>query len=181
MKILVLMPLDEKWTYMATGLYNSLPIEVRDKTFAMPMFMQYCITTKTSPNWLYATFDALVAVKNVYKSVGDGDVIIIGNCDKSMHFDAIFNFQDIHEDLPFEDLLMEKTREVVSPDAELSNYVSNLYTNDDSIMPLHNLTASADFLAAYLDTDPKIEQIKKRYQEKINFKDYERFNKDPQA
>ena len=79
------MPLDEKWTYMATGLYNSLPIEVRDKTFAMPMFMQYCVTTKTSPNWLYATFDALVAVKNVYKSVGDGDVIIIGNCDKSMH------------------------------------------------------------------------------------------------
>ena len=34
---------------------------------------------------------------------------------------------------------------------------------------------------AKLHPAEQIEQIKKRYQEKINFKDYERFNKDPQA
>ena len=73
MKILVLMPLDEKWVYMANGLYNALPIEAREKTFAMPMFMQYAITTKTTPNWLYAQFDALVAVKGVYNAAKDGD------------------------------------------------------------------------------------------------------------
>jgi hypothetical protein len=76
---------------------------------------------------------------------------------------------------------MEKTREVVKSDEELLGYTTNLYTNDDSIMPLHNITAAADFLAAYLDTDPKIEQIKKQYQEKVNFKDYVGLNKDPQA
>ena len=181
MKILVLMPLDEKWVYMANGLYNSLPVEVRDKTFAMPMFMQYCITTKSTPNWLYATFDALVAVKSVYNAAKDGDLIIIGNCDKDMKFDAIFNFQDIEVDLPYEDKLMEKTREIVKSDKELLGYTTNLYTNEDSIMPLHNIVAAADFLAAYLDTDPKIEQIRKQYQEKVNFKDYVGLNKDPQA
>ena len=181
MKILVLMPLDEKWTYIATGLYRCLPTEVRDKTFTMPMFMQYCVTTKVSPNWLFAQFDALATAKNVYKSAGDGDLIVIGNCDKDMKFDAVFNFQDLAEDMPYEDLLIEKTKDVVKEDDFLLSYLTNLYTNEDSIMPLHNLEASADFLAAYLDTDPKIEQIRKRYQDKINFKDYERLNKDNQA
>lgn len=181
MKILVLMPLDEKWVYMATGIYNALPAEVRNKTFAMPMFMQYSITTKITRNWLYATFDALVAVKSVYKAAQDGDLIVIGNCDKDMKFDAVFNFQDIFEDLPYQDLLMKKTKDLVKEDEQLLDYLTNLYTNEDSIMPLHNVTAAADFLAAYLDTDPKIEQIKKQYQDKINFNDYVGRNKDPQA
>lgn len=181
MKILVLMPLDEKWVYMANGLYNALPIEAREKTFAMPMFMQYAITTKTTPNWLYAQFDALVAVKGVYNAAKDGDLIVIGNCDKDMKFDAIFNFQDIEKDMPYEDLLLEKTKEVVKSDEQLLGYLTNLYTNKDSIMPLHNVAAAADFLAAYLNTDPKIEQIRKQYQDKINFNDYVGLNKDPQA
>ena len=181
MKILVLMPLDEKWVYMASGLYKALPNEVQAKTFAMPMFMQYAITTKITPNWLYATFDALLALKGVYKAAENGDLIVIGNAPKDMQFDAIFNFQDIEEDMPYEDKLMEKTREVVKEDDELLGYVTNLYENADSIMPLHNINASADFLAAYLYTDPRTEQIKKQYQDRINFKDYEGLNQDPQA
>lgn len=181
MKILVLMPLDEKWVYMANGIYSALPADVQNVTFAMPMFMQYAVTTKITPNWLYATFDAILAIKSVYKAAKDGDLIVIGNAPKDMEFDAIFNFQDLELDMPYEDLLMEKTREVVKEDEELLGMVTDLYTNADSIMPLHNITATADFLAAYLDTDPKTEQIKKQYQDRINFKDYEGLNKDPQA
>lgn len=175
------MPLDEKWVYMANGLYNALPVEVRNKTFAMPMFMQYAMTTKATPHWLYAIFDALVAVKGVYNAAKDGDLIVIGNCDKDMKFDAIFNFQDFNEDLPYKDLFVEKAKEVVVSDDQLLSYLTNLYTNEDSIMPLHNVAAAADFLAAYLKTDPKIEQLKKQYQDKINFSDYVGLNKDPQA
>lgn len=181
MKILVLMPLDEKWVYMANGLYSALPQEVKEKTFAMPMFMQYSITTKATPNWLYAQFDALVAVKSVYKAAQDGDLIVIGNCDKDMKFDVIFNFQNLTEDMPYEDLLLEKSKELVKEDKQLLSYLTNLYTNEDSKMPLHNISAAADFLAAYLDTDPKIEQIQKQYQDKINFSDYVGLNKNPQA
>ena len=181
MKILVLMPLDEKWVYMANGLYSALPAKVKDKTFTMPMFMQHGIITKLIPNWLWAPFDALVAAKEVYKAAKDDDLIIIGNCDKSLQFDAIFNFQDLFEDLPYEDLFLEQVKKDVQSDELLLNTVTNLYTNKDSIMPLHNVAAAADFLTAYLDTDPKIEQIKKQYKNKIKIDDYARRNKDSQA
>lgn len=166
---------------MANGLYRSLPTEVREKTFAMPMFMQYCITTKTTPNWLYATFDALVAVNHVYDAAGKNDLIVIGNCSKNLKFDAIFNFQDLTLDLPFKDLLMEKTIELVKESEDLYKYVNNLYSNEDSKMPLHNIQASADFLAAYLDTDPKLDEIKKQYEDRINFEDVEESDKNNKA
>ena len=175
------MPLDEKWVYMANGIYNALPMEVKDVTFSMPMFMQYCVTTKATPNWIYAVFDALVAARSVYESSKDGNLIVIGNCSKNLEFDAIFNFQDIEEDMPFEDKLMEKIQELVKEDESLVKYVNNLYNNKDSKMPLHNLTATADFIAAFLDTDPKIGQIEKEYKDKIKLKQYGRFDKNTQA
>lgn len=181
MKILVLMPLDEKWVYMANGIYNALPPETRNITFAMPMFMQYAITTKICPNWLYATFDALVAAKSVYNSAQDGDLIMIGNCDKSFQFDAIFNFQDIEQDMPFEDKMMEKTKNLVKEDESLAKYVNNLYTNSDSKMPLHNIIATANFLNDYLGTDPKLDKIKKEYEGKIDIDNYEPSNQNNQA
>lgn len=50
MKILVLMPLDEKNTYTAAGIYKALPAKVKDITFSMPMFMDYIVGTKASSN-----------------------------------------------------------------------------------------------------------------------------------
>lgn len=175
------MPLDEKWVYMANGIYNALPHNVKDITFAMPMFMQYCITTKEAPNWLYATFDALVAAKAVYAAAVEKDLVVIGNCSKDFKFDVIFNFQDIEEDLPFEDKLMSKTQELVKDSEDLYKYINNLYTNEDSSMPLHNIVATADFITAYLETDPKIEQIKKEYKDKVDLSKYDRHNKNSQA
>ena len=181
MKILILMPLDEKWVYMANGIYSALPAKAKDVTFGMPIFMQYCMTTKATPNWIYAVYDALVAVRSVYEAAKDEDLIIIGNCSKDLEFDEIFNFQDIEEDMPFEDKFMEKIQELVKEDESLTKYVNNLYTNDDSKMALHNITATADFIAAYLETDPKIEQIKNEYKDKIKLKKYGRFDKNTQA
>lgn len=46
MKILLLMPLDEKWSYIAAELYKNLTTEAKEKTFAMPMFTEWQIATK---------------------------------------------------------------------------------------------------------------------------------------
>ena len=60
MKILVLMPCDEKMTYIAAKIYKELPNEIKDITFSMPMFMDYLISSKVVGNWVYAFFDAFV-------------------------------------------------------------------------------------------------------------------------
>ena len=41
MKILVLFPLDEKYSYIATALYKALDQSVKDNTFVMPMFSEW--------------------------------------------------------------------------------------------------------------------------------------------
>ena len=168
MKILVLMPLDEKWTYIATGLYRALPNDVRDKTFTMPMFMQYCITTKTAQNWAYAVYNAVVAAKHVYEAAekAQDDLIVIGNCSADLEFDAIFNFQDPDEDLPYEDRYVDKLKLLVKDDEVLSSWLK-LHEGSESKMPLHNYAASADFLTAYLDTDPHLEKIRDEYKDKV--------------
>lgn len=40
MKILVLMPLDEKWTFIATALWQKLSPKAKQVCFAMPMFTE---------------------------------------------------------------------------------------------------------------------------------------------
>ena len=34
------MPLDEKWSYIATALYKALDADTKDNTFVMPMFTE---------------------------------------------------------------------------------------------------------------------------------------------
>ena len=50
MKILVLMPCDERMTYIAAKIYKELPDEIKDITFSMPMFMDYLISSKVVGN-----------------------------------------------------------------------------------------------------------------------------------
>ena len=40
------MPLDEKWSYIASALYGSLTEEAKQKTFVMPMFTEWQMATK---------------------------------------------------------------------------------------------------------------------------------------
>lgn len=56
MKILVLMPLDERMSYYAAKIYSELSNEIKEITFSMPMFMDYMITTGAAQNWIYALF-----------------------------------------------------------------------------------------------------------------------------
>lgn len=160
------MPLNEAWSYMANGIYRAMPVEVRDKTFVMPMFMEYCVTTKIAPNWMYAVYDALITVRQVYDTAKDDDLIVIGNCDADLKFDAVFNFQDIEEDLPYSDKYVEKLKTIVKDDEKLSSYLV-LHEAEESKMPLHNCAATADFLTDYLATDPHLEDIKKEFQKKL--------------
>jgi len=167
MKILLLMPLDEKFSYMAMGIYNNLPHEIKDKTFCMPTFMDYLVNVKVCPNYEYAIFDTILSAKKVYDAAKGDDLIIIGNMPKEYKFDAIFNFQDLVEDLPYKDFFLEKVIEKVAGEEILMKMVNNMYAKEDSKLALHNCTATADFLTAYLDTDPHLNKIEKDYKRRL--------------
>lgn len=168
MKILVLMPLQEQSAYMAMGIYKNLPAEVKDKTFCMPMFMDYLVNTKLVPNWEYALFDTLLSCQKIIEATTDEDLIVIGNIDKKYEFDVVFNFQDINEDQKYNDPFLDTMRKKVASEALLLNMVNNMHDANESRMPLHNCLATADFLTAYLDTDPGLDKIQKAYLEKVN-------------
>lgn len=164
MKILVLMPLNERMVYAATGIYRYLPDDKKDITFSMPMFMEYAVDTKICEDWLHALFLASITAREFYKN--NEDCIIIGNLPINMKFDMIFNFQDIEVDLPYQDLGIMKFIEVINQsDADedsknfLLKYLVDLYSADASTMPLHNCHATAEFLSNMMDSDPHLEKF----------------------
>lgn len=168
MKILVLMPLDEKNTYMAAGIYKGLTAHAKDNCFSMPNFMDYVITTKISPNWEYALFYSILSTEKVYEIAEKehNNLIIIGNMPKKYKFDLIVNFQDLVESLPYEDKFLEKMKEKVKGDERLMAMVDT-YAKEDSKLSMHNVLATADFLSKYLETDPHLEEIEQEYKEKL--------------
>lgn len=169
MKILVLMPLQEQSAYMATGIYKALPHEIQEKCFAMPMFMEFLVKTKVSPNYTYALFDSILSAEALCDAAEKDnlDLLIIGNVKNTYKFDKIFNFQDIETDLLYKDDFIEKVAQIVADEEILANKISHLYTSKDSTMTLHNCVATADFLSAYMNTDPHLEQITEEYNRKI--------------
>ena len=172
MKILVLMPCDERMTYYAAKIYKELPNDVKDITFSMPMFMDYLISSKVVGNWVYSFFDAMVSMKNIYKTAAKNkdDLIVFGTAPKNIKFDAIFSFQDDAEQMPYKDKFIGKVKEIVKDEPKLAAYVENLYGAEDSKFNLYNCKATAGFLAEYIKTDPKLEDIKAKYEGKLKFK-----------
>lgn len=172
MKILVLMPCDERMTYIAAKIYKELPNEIKDITFSMPMFMDYLVSSKIVGNWVYAFFDSFVSMKNIYKTAAKekDDLIVFGTAPKNMKFDAIFSFQDDAEQMPYKDSFLRKVKEIVKDEPKLAAYVENLYGAEDSKFNLYNCKATAGFLAEYIKTDPKLEEIKAKYERKLKFK-----------
>lgn len=171
MKILVLMPLDEKSVYMAAGIQRHMDEKTNAITFSMPMFMQYAVATKVSKNWEYATLDTLVTAASVYNAAQQNDLIVIGNMPDTYKFDKVFNFQDIDEDLPYKDLFVEKLQEVCKTEPTLMKWVGDLHKADESIFTLHNCEASAHFLEDYIQTDPHVDEIRAKYADRLEFKD----------
>ena len=172
MKILVLMPCDERMTYYAAKIYKELPNDVKDITFSMPMFMDYLISSKIVGNWVYAFFDSFVSMKNIYKTAAKNkdDLIVFGTAPKNMKFDAIFSFQEDAEQMPYKDKFIGKVKEIVKDEPKLAAYVENLYGAEDSKFNLYNCKATAGFLAEYIKTDPKLEDIRTKYEGKLKFK-----------
>lgn len=169
MKILVLMPLQEQYEFAASAIYKALPHEVKEVTFVMPMFMNFLVTTKIAPNYSYSVFDALLTAEKLSKTADDSNanLVIIGNVKSDCHFDAIFNFQDIEQDLPYQDDFITKLIQIVKDEPTLEYHINDLHQAQESKMALHNCTATADFLAAYLKTDPQLDQIKADYQKAL--------------
>lgn len=172
MKILVLMPCDEQHVHAAAGVYKALPHELKEQCFPMPMFMDYLIQNKIVGNWIFSFFDTMLSLKSIYRTADENkdDLIVIGTAPKDFEFDAIFSFQEIDSKEKYKDNFLNKAiRPVVAKDEKLFAMVSNLYDVDDVQFALHNCTASADFLAAYIRTDvkEKLETLKKEYESKL--------------
>ena len=167
MKILVLMPMDERLTANAAALYSHMPEKIKDITFSIPMFMEYLIDTKMVENWMFAMFYAMSSANALCRAADKNkeDLIIFGNAPKDLEFDAVFSFQDAEEALPYNDLFLEKVKEIVAEEDNLSDRLNNLYTADDVIFKLHNCAATADFLSKYIKTNPNLDEIKEKYKE----------------
>lgn len=182
MKILVLMPCDEQHVYAAAGIYKALPNELKEVTFPMPMFMDYLIQNKVVGNWIMAFFDSLISMKNLYKAATEANdnLLIIGTAFADMEFDAVFNFQEIEESLPYEDKFIEKIREAVKSDEKLTDMVNNLYDGASSKLALMNCVASADFLTKYMNTDikNKLDTLRKEYEKQLGVKINEKWIQD---
>lgn len=162
-----MMPLDEQHVHAATGIYKKLEKKYQEVTFAMPMFMEYLIDTGVSKNWTYATYDTILSSKSFCEAAKEknNDLIIIGNVDKKYEFDAIFNFQEINEALPYKDNFIEHLLklDVVQTDPVLLNPINNLYPASASQLALKNCSATADFINRYMKTDPHINEIQQLY------------------
>lgn len=176
MRMLIMMPCDEQHVYAATGIYNALPEELKQITFPMPMFMEYLRDTKQCDNWVKSIFYTMISAEELYmSSVRDGeDFILIGNIGNEFKFDVIFNFQEIDESLPYEDLFMKKCQDIVKDEPSLLQYIAALHTADESKMALQNCKATADFIADYMASEPDLDALKEQYKDKINFKEEEK-------
>lgn len=154
MKMLILMPLDEKWVYAATGIYKEIEDEMKTLVFFMPMMMEYLIQTKIAPDWATAAVETIYSACQVYEAAGDDDLVIIGNLPTSYKFDIIHNFQDIEEALPYKDLFIEKLSEVCHdtlPDTDIVfKYIDNLHKAEESDLALQDCEATAHLISAIL-------------------------------
>lgn len=155
MKILVLMPLDEQHVPAATALYQALPKEIKEITFALPMYMEYLVKTKIEPSWEEAVVRSLFDSKKLLEVLDEKDnYILIGNTTKDFKFNEIYNFQDIDRSAPYEDKFLEKVKQIFSDIEEpiLQKLLNETYSNSDSKLALHNCIASADFLSKIVNT-----------------------------
>lgn len=175
MKILVLMPCDEQHIYAAAGIYKALPDELKQVTFPMPMFMEYLVTTRVADDWVGALFYALLSAKKLTIAAAqeadqdNNHLIIIGNTNADLEFDAVFSFQDIEETMEYKDVFIEKLIDLVASEAPLVDQLKNLHTKEEVKLPLMDCVASADFLSKYIKTGvkTKLEKLKQEYEEEI--------------
>lgn len=172
MKILVLMPCDERSVYAATAIYKLLPQNLQEHTFSLPMYMEYLKDIKLVKNDIEAFYYSMMAAQKIVEATQTNEnLIIFGNISNKYQFDAIFSFQDLESTLSYEDKFIDKVIEISKEEEILHKYTNNLYTASDVVLPLTNCQATATFLTKYISSDPKLDEIKILYENILDLKE----------
>ena len=176
MKILVLMPLNEREVYNCAVIENALTADSKDNSFFMPMYMDYLVQVKIAKNWVEALFLSIKAAQSIYETADkEGkDLILFGNIDKNYKFDLVYSFMDNEEVLYYEDKGTAEVRKTVMEemknDAVLQkcyDSIKNLYDAKDVNMPLTNCDATGDFISAMIKSNVEVEKVLNKYQSVI--------------
>ena len=164
MKILVLMPLDERQVYNCVGLWKAFVAAqgqewTSDNLFFMPLYMDYLTTTGKSINWMEAAGQAIISTKEMV-AASNKNVIVFGNLPVTV---------------TTLDLVLEAICKIAqeSNDDYLKQLFSNFYTADASIMALQIFTATAGFLSKWYTSEEQVDTVTERYKDKFKiFKEF---------
>ncbi len=177
MKILVLVPNNLTNLEYCMKIWEKLNPEVQEKSFCIPMYMQYLVDTNQVKDQTEAFFYAMRAAEMVYQKIKAGDTaIIFGNMNKGYQFDTVFNFQNNHYDM-YKDYFIEALNEVIKPDTEddssykiLSRYTTNLHEANESSLILMDIDAASEFLNSYTSTDVEqtLKDLRTEYLKKLD-------------
>lgn len=165
MRILILMPLDERCVFSSWGLYKEL--ENKDKVLNLVGFTDYMYQTRGKKDlWE-------VAVASTINSIDSSSYdIVIGNASIEDKFDIIFNMTDGVNQEPYEDLCIKKGEELLNCDF-------NLHKAEESKLCLIDFKASAELINSLYrdgkDSEEKIQEIKKRYEDRLALGEFGRF------
>ena len=177
MKILVLVPNNLNNLEYCMQIWEKLNPKVQEKSFCIPMYMQYLVETGQAKDQTEAFFYAMRSAEMVYKNIKVGEVgIIFGNMNKGYKFDAIFNFQNNNYEL-YKDYFIEALNEVIKPDGDddsayktLSKYTTNLHEANESSLILMNIDAASEFINNYTSTDVEqtLNELKTNYLKQLD-------------
>ena len=177
MKILVLVPNNLTNLEYCMKIWEKLNPEIQEKSFCIPMYMQYLVDTNQVKDQTEAFFYAMRAAEMVYQNIKAGDTaIIFGNMNKGYKFDTVFNFQNNHYDM-YKDYFIEALNEVIKPDTEddssykiLSRYTTNLHEANESSLILMDIDAASEFLNSYTSTDVEqtLKDLRTEYLKKLD-------------
>ena len=177
MKILVLVPNNLTNLEYCMKIWEKLNPEIQEKSFCIPMYMQYLVDTNQVKDQTEAFFYAMRAAEMVYQNIKAGDTaIIFGNMNKGYQFDTVFNFQNNHYDM-YKDYFIEALNEVIKPDTEddssykiLSRYTTNLHEANESSLILMDIDAASEFLNSYISTDVEqtLKDLRTEYLKKLD-------------
>lgn len=177
MKILVLVPNNLTNLEYCTKIWEKLNPEIQEKSFCIPMYIQYLVDTNQVKDQTEAFFYAMRAAEMVYQNIKVGDTaIIFGNMNKGYTFDVVFNFQDNHYNM-YKDYFIEALNEVIKPDSKddsaykiLSRYTTNLHEANESSLILMDIDAASEFLNSYTSTDVEqtLKDLRLEYLKKLD-------------
>ena len=169
MKILVLMPLDERQVFHAMGLYAALDSATKAKCINMPGFMDWTILVGKAKNWEDALLKAIITADKAIRQKEQEDIIVFGNVPvDAAKFDLVVSYKDGADSSSYQDKFLEMMREKAAQEPQLANLTQKMYTADDAKLNMVNRQATGDFLSQYIKTGVETDdQLRQQYQNRI--------------